>query len=78
MEEGRTLVFIEVRFRASDRFGSAQESVNRQKQGRLLKTAACFLQTRRMDRPVRFDVAALSLSAKEISMDWIKGAFDAG
>ena len=78
MEDGPTLVFIEVRFRASDRFGSAKESVTRQKQGRLLRTAACFLQARRINRPVRFDVAALTLSAQKMSMDWVKGAFDAG
>jgi len=77
MADGRTLVFVEVRFRRSDRYGSAEESVNRQKQARLIKTAACFLRENRLDRPTRFDVAALSPGPDGLSMTWIKNAFQA-
>lgn len=77
MEDGRTLVFVEVRYRSTNRYGSAQESVNRQKQSRLILTAACFLKEKRLDRPARFDVAALSPSPDGLSMAWIKGAFQA-
>lgn len=77
MEDGRTLVFVEVRYRSTDRYGSAQESVNRQKQSRLILTAASFLKEKRLDRPARFDVAALSPGPDGLSMDWIKDAFQA-
>ena len=77
MEEGSTVVFVEVRYRSSDRFGSAQESVNRQKQQRIILTANCFLRDRRLRRPARFDVVALSPGPTGFSMNWIKGAFQA-
>ena len=78
MQDGQTLVFVEVRYRSSGRYGSAQESVTRQKQSRLLTTAACYLKGHRYNGPTRFDVAALSPGANGLAMDWIKGAFQAG
>lgn len=77
MEDGRTVVFVEVRFRANPRFGGALASVDRRKQAKLLATAACFLKERRLDRPSRFDVAALSPAAGGPSVAWIRGAFEA-
>lgn len=78
MEDGRTLVFVEVRYRASNRYGSAAESVNLRKQSRLVLTAASFLKEKRLDRPTRFDVAALSPGPDGMSVTWIKGAFQTG
>jgi putative endonuclease len=75
MEDGRTLVFVEVRFRGNPRFGGALESVDRRKQAKLLTTAACFLKERRLDRPARFDVAALAPHGAGLRIQWIKGAF---
>jgi putative endonuclease len=75
MEDGRTLVFVEVRYRSSDRYGSAEESVNHRKQARLVLTAASFLKEKRLNRPTRFDVAALSPGPEGLSVAWIKGAF---
>ena len=77
MEEGSVLVFVEVRYRASQRFGGALESVDRRKQSKLLVTAKCYLKERRADRPARFDVAALSRSPGGWSVDWVKDAFQA-
>lgn len=77
MEEGRTVVFVEVRFRGNPRFGGALESVDRRKQAKLLATAACFLKERRLDRPSRFDVAALSPAVGSPAVAWVKGAFEA-
>lgn len=78
MRDGSTLVFIEVRYRRSNRFGSPQESVTRTKQYRLLATAAFYLKRYRYDGPTRFDVAALTPGHDGLHLDWIKGAFDAG
>lgn len=77
MKDGKTLAFIEVRYRKSDRFGSAQESVNRRKQNRIAMTAACYLKQHRHDCPSRFDVAALKPGPEGWLLDWIKGAFHA-
>ncbi|SMF95939.1 putative endonuclease [Methylomagnum ishizawai] len=78
MEEGETLVFVEVRYRASQKFGGALESVDRRKQAKLWNTATCFLRERRYDRPARFDVAALSPAAGGFAVLWVKDAFQAG
>ena len=77
MEDGRMVVFVEVRFRGNSRFGGALESVDRRKQARLLTAAACFLRERRLDRPSRFDVAALSPGENGLLLDWVRGAFHA-
>jgi putative endonuclease len=78
MEDRGTVVFVEVRFRKTARFGGALESVDRRKQSRLLAAAARFLRDRCPDRPARFDVAALSPSDGGFAVEWVKDAFRAG
>ena len=55
--EGDTLCFIEVRLRSSRAFGSAEESVSRAKQRRIVRAARDFLALARPFRPavMRFD-----------------------
>lgn len=76
MLDEETLVFIEVRYRKQNRFGSAIESVDRRKRERLIKTAQCYLQQRRnyADYPCRFDV--IGLGPDQGKIDWIQNAFD--
>lgn len=77
----RTLVFIEVRFRGSSRFGSAAESIDYRKQQRIIKTAAHFLQQHPnyQNFSCRFDVAACQPdnSGNSLQVDWLSNAFDA-
>lgn len=72
MREADTLVFVEVRFRASDRFGTPAESVDAHKQRRLAAAAAHFLQHHPSTLPCRFDVLAVSGNDR---IDWIRDAF---
>lgn len=71
------LVFIEVRKRHTQQYGGAAASVNRQKQGRLLRTAQYYLPhlVQRYFRGVtpacRFDV----ISVEPAGLTWIKHAF---
>ena len=58
--DGDTVVFVEVRARSSDAFGTPEETVGRTKRRRLIKTALAFAQSRGLDAPQRFDVVALS------------------
>lgn len=76
MRDGETLAIIEVRSRSRADFGSALESVDARKQGRLIHAAQLFLASHRehANREVRFDVVALDGN----ELQWLKAAFDAG
>jgi putative endonuclease len=73
MRDGGTLVFVEVRYRASDRFGGAAASVDRRKQARISAAAAYYLSRHPSDLPCRFDVVAIGADDQ---VRWIKHAFD--
>lgn len=73
MRDGGTLVIIEVRYRKTNRYGSALESITLQKQSRIIAAAQHYLLQHKLACPVRFDVVALSGNAS--SIQWIKNAF---
>jgi len=61
--DGRTLVFVEVKTRGGDDYGSAAAAVTPLKQRRLIATARDYLSRQRLlDVPCRFDVVAVCLS----------------
>jgi putative endonuclease len=72
MRDGATLVFVEVRFRRSTRFGGAAESVDGHKQQRLTAAAGHYLQRHPSPLACRFDVLAIGAGDH---IDWIKDAF---
>jgi len=59
MRDGPGLVFVEVRKRASTRFGGALWSITPAKQKRLLRTAQYYLLRYHQVPPCRFDVVAI-------------------
>jgi putative endonuclease len=73
MEEGATLVFVEVRKRAASAFGGAAASVGARKQARLIVAAQRYLQRYRLPPPCRFDVVAIDGA----TLDWLRNAIDA-
>jgi putative endonuclease len=73
MQDGATLVFVEVRLRSRSDFGGAAASVTPAKQKKLLAAARQYLTTLKTLPPCRFDVVALNGNA---APDWIKNAFD--
>ena len=78
--EGKTLVFVEVRFRRSARFGSAQESINLQKQQRIIRAASHYLQENRLWDKIacRFDTICISFNSASpsgLDISWQKNAF---
>ncbi len=78
MLDGQTLVFVEVRYRASDEFGGAAASVTWTKQKRLILAARHLLATRRELRRyrARFDVVAITGGNwHRPKIEWIKQAF---
>ena len=65
MQHREQLVFVEVRFRQCDHFGSAVESVTRHKQRRVVRAAQLFIATHPQwrDCACRFDVLGASRAA---------------
>ena len=72
MEDENTLVFVEVRYRKSAKYGSAIESVNAQKQKRIIHTAQYYIQQNTGSYSAyRFDVIGINPN----NINWIKDAF---
>ena len=72
MQDDDTLVFVEVRYRNSNKFGDAAESVDGNKRRKLVFTANHYLQNTTFKQATRFDVIAL---APDQSPQWICNAF---
>lgn len=75
MLDGRTIVFVEVRYRKTSRYGGALHSIDPRKQARIIRTAQHYLQYRAPDAQARFDVVAVE---GDNDIHWIKNAFDSG
>jgi len=62
-EQGESLVFVEVRTRRGDRFGTPEESITPAKRAHLIAAAQAYLQAQSLqDRDWRIDVVAVEMS----------------
>jgi putative endonuclease len=60
-----TIVFVEVKARADERFGDAEDVITSVKKAKLVRAAKYFLATNNIDgRPYRFDVVTIILGQK--------------
>ena len=76
MRDGDTIVFVEVRYRNTKKFGSALESINARKCSKLIKTAKHFLQTQNYNKfCCRFDAVAFDKTDSGTDISWIVSAF---
>jgi putative endonuclease len=73
-EPDGTLVFVEVRARASTSHGGAGASISAAKRARIVLAARHYLARCRVWPPCRFDVVAVDGD----QLSWLRGAFDAG
>ena len=79
MRDRNTLVFVEVRLRKYQQWGSGAQSVHYYKQQKVITTARHFLQAnRRLARLAnRFDVVSVQMDPENaMQFNWIKNAFD--
>jgi putative endonuclease len=75
-EEG-SLVFVEVKTRATKDFGGPAAAVNQRKQRQLSRVALMYLNQKKVkDAPARFDVVAVDLSGSQPRIEVIQNAFD--
>lgn len=72
MQDRQTLVIVEVRFRKSNQYGSALESITAKKQSRIIATTQYYLLTNKIKSLIRFDVITMS---SDTDINWIKNAF---
>lgn len=84
MQDNNYLVFVEVRYRKNNNFGSGAESVTYSKQQKLIKAASWYLQknSKSNNLPARFDVVAITGpiegdDLKTIDFNWVSNAFEA-
>lgn len=77
MREGAALVFVEVRYRRTTRFGGSTMSVTPEKRRRIAQAASLWLAAnpREANRSCRFDVVAIAGSPQAPQIDWIRNAF---
>lgn len=77
--QGDTLVFVEVKTRAGEAFGSPEESVGGGKQRRMALAASYYLEkTGCHDTDARFDVVAVELKEGRFECRLIRDAFESG
>lgn len=76
--QGRTIVFVEVKTRRSDRYGTPQEAVGPVKQRQVLRAAQWYLDGSKFQAaPLRFDVVAVRPVGGEAAIEHIADAFGA-
>lgn len=73
MQDGKTLVFVEVRMRSSASFGGAAMSVTPSKQEKLRRSAQRYLQIHG-EQACRFDVVLMQ-TIDVNAVEWLKNAF---
>lgn len=75
MRDGDVVVFVEVRYRANDRFGGGAASVDGRKRRKLVLAAQLFLQSHPWlaEQPCRFDV--VEGSGDPPQLNWLRDAF---
>jgi putative endonuclease len=73
--DGDTVVFVEVKTRATDRFGTPEEAVDREKRRRIVRAASDFLFRTDWNRErVRFDIVTVLFGDGE-RIEHIRDAF---
>lgn len=75
VQKAGSLIFVEVRTRRGQRFGTAEESITPAKQARLIELAHSYMQTLSSPQPAwRIDVVAVRLGPGEAQINHIENA----
>lgn len=74
-QDGKVLVFLEVKLRSSLKFGGGLEAITAQKQNSIRFAANYYLAKHKLDTHCRFDVLEILLIGDEPKITHIKDAF---
>lgn len=69
------LVFVEVKTRSSDKYGSPEEGVGHQKERDLIRLADVYLENLQVEVPARFDIISIILNEVESHITHFEDAF---
>ena len=76
-KEKKTIVFVEVKSRRSNRYGNPKWAVTTRKQRKISMVALQYLKsTRQMDNRARFDVVTVISNQDEPQIEIVKNAFE--
>lgn len=78
MQDETTYVFIEVKYRKSNRFGGAIAAITHSKQQKIKHCVSFFLNKKNLNEyntPCRFDVITLEGDISQPEINWLKNAF---
>ena len=77
MQDGSTIVFIEVRFRKMSFYGTPEETITKSKQSKIIFCAKHYLAKFKLwNLDARFDVITIKPSqTNKLEINWIKSAF---
>jgi putative endonuclease len=77
--DGEVLVFVEVKARRSERFGTPKEALSIQKQRKIVLTARHYLkESGKQEVRVRFDMVSILMTGSVPAIEVVKNAFDIG
>ena len=74
-ENGQELVFVEVKTRSSDDYGTPEEFVNEKKEKDLIIAADVFLESLQLEVPVRYDILSLIIKEDNSYLTHFEDAF---
>jgi putative endonuclease len=78
-QDGKTIVFVEVRSRQLDGICSPEESITVTKRRRVARAALWYLKQRGLQNcNARFDVVAIRWNDEKPEINWIVNAFEPG
>lgn len=73
--DGNTLVVAEVKTRSTNEFGEPEMFVTRAKQKKLIRAANWYLQNKKLECEVRFDVIGIVKFGDKVVTSYVKDAF---
>ncbi len=79
MEQGETILFVEVKLRKNTAFGRAAEAVILSKQKKLILAAQAWMAAKNTSQTARFDVIEVYApygAAEDCQLNWIPNAFE--
>ncbi len=74
-KDKKTVVFIEVKTRSSEKYGTGLDAINAKKRKTMLKCAEFYISAKRIKSPVRIDVISIDTSLAG-GITHIKGALE--